>query len=149
MPGGAMPSGAMPPGAMPAGGYVPPRLTPPASRQPAPRVARGVRPNEPTVAPKKEVLIPTPEELGIKSASRTGESTRSTMAVSDLSKVRHQLTELGIVRYQVEYLSGGRVRFSCWLPGSNGQLIQEEGRNETEALQLCLERVKAVVVSRR
>ncbi len=145
---GAMPapSGPVTPRA-PAGGYVPPRLAVPATAtasqaQPAPRLVRGVRGEEPK-RPSR-VSIPTPEELGIAPAGRAD--------AVDWTATRRQLAELGAVRFGLEQLAGGKVRFSCLLKGSAGEaeaLVQADGPTESAAVRDCLEQARRRVARKR
>lgn len=123
-----------------AGSYVPPRLTPPAktavAQPPAPRVARGVPREEPT--PPRPLAIPTPEELGIASPRQA--------QPLDWTVIRRQMSDLGVVRFDLQHLAGGKARFSCWLPGATAgdspRLVQAEGEGELEAVRVCLDRAR-------
>lgn len=124
-----------------AGGYVPPRLVPPAKRQaetPAP-VVRGVRGSEPA---RREADIPTPEELGI------GSTAPAKAEPLDWSAIRRQMTDLGVVRFDVQQLGGGRVRFSCWV-GDAGRLVQADGATEADAVRQGLARAKMQASAKR
>jgi hypothetical protein len=126
----------------PAGGYVPPRLpAPQAQAQPAPRIARGARGEEPK---RPSLTIPTPEELGITPVGRPG--------VVDWTATRRQLSELGAVRFGLEQLPGGKVRFSCLLPATGSErpaLVQADGANESEAVRDVLEQARRQVARKR
>src|SRR5262245_4008911 len=117
-----------------AGGYTPPRLPAPSrpaaqAELPAPRLARGVRGSEPTRS------TPTPEELRIASASRP-ETPAPSAEPLDWTATRRQLADLGVTRFGLEPLAGGKVRFSCWVAASAGEaptLVQADGVNERDA----------------
>jgi hypothetical protein len=101
---------------------------------------RGVRGKE--TAPS--LTIPTPEELGVASAARP--------EVLDWTTTRRQLADLGAVRFGLEHLTGGKVRFSCWLPAPGGEspaLVQADGGNEREAVRDCLEQARRRVTRNR
>ena len=68
----------------------------------------------------------------------------------DWASTRRQLAEVGAVRFGLENLVGGKVRFSCWLP-SNGDaptLVQAEGNSEVEAVRDCLDQARRRLVSK-
>ena len=132
----------------PAGNYTPPRLAAPTRArqpeappaQPAPRVARGLRGSEPARSP---LAIPTPEELGVASSRQPASSARPAETL-DWSAARRQLAEVGAVRFGLENLPGGKVRFSCWLPGNSDSpvVVQADGATEVEAVRDCLEQAR-------
>lgn len=132
-----------PPPQMQAGGYVPPRLQPPTQQRmpvveqrPAPRLARGVRPSESQPRSQDPVAIPSPEELGVTSAGKP--------AALDWNLTHRQMNELGVVRFQMERLSSGGSRFTCWMSGSAAQMVQGDGLSEAEAVRACLDRLRTL-----
>jgi hypothetical protein len=74
----------------------------------------------------------------------------SASAALDWTATRRQLSELGVVRFQVEQLPAGAARFSCWLAGANAAgPIQADGSSEAEAVRLCLERAREQQMRKR
>ena len=118
-------------------------------------VARGARPEEPTkvaapvtsvrnevVAPIRNtvVAIPSPTELGLGSAP----SASATVAL-DWAATHRQLDEIGAVRFEMEKLTSGGAKFTCWLrDGSSLRPITGEGASQSEAVSLCLARARQV-----
>lgn len=122
---------------------------------PAPRAVRGVRAEEPVpAAPRRLAIaplsIPSPEELGVTRAARPTAPTRAVARDLDWTRVRQNLQEMGVSRFQLENTGNGGVRFSCWVgSGSAAQLVQADGSNEAEAVQACLQRASQQPVARR
>ncbi|MFM7148948.1 MAG: hypothetical protein ACKO23_03810 [Gemmataceae bacterium] len=152
------------------GDYHPPRLAPQTARPPAqtaaatapaPRLARGARGSDPAPNASRSMNIPTPEELGISGTSAPTPAVASTFTPSsnalaardpqtlDWTVARKQMTEMGVVRFQLEHLNSGGARFSCWLRGDSSRMVQADGDSESEAVQTCLERARQHVANRR
>ena len=110
-------------------------------------VARGMRPEEPAKAAApapapappvrtSAMVIPSPKELGL------GASTGAPVAV-DWTATHRQLDEIGAVRFEMEKLTAGGSRFSCWVrDGSSLRPVTGEGTSEGEAVRLCLARAR-------
>ena len=144
-----MPGNQAPGGYAPQGGYTQ------ASNQPAvparaggipvlaTGVARGARPEEPAkvAAPVAQVRavavdIPSPTDLGLG-------PTPSAPVALDWAATHQQLDEIGAVRFEMEKLTSGGARFSCWLrDGSSLRPVTGEGASEGEAVRLCLTRAR-------
>jgi hypothetical protein len=120
------------------------------------------------------VAIPSPEELGIRGERVEPENkpavAKATPAPEmpalpsipamtagsaseedvDWRKVHRELKDLGVIRWQWERLSSGRLCFSVWVPSEAGtQLINGEGPTEIDAVRICLERLRNRRVARR
>ena len=106
-------------------------------------VARGIRPEEPakaaapaTAARTSAMVIPSPKELGL------GASAGAPVAV-DWTATHRQLDEIGAVRFEMEKMTSGGSRFSCWVrDGSSLRPVTGEGTSEGEAVLLCLARAR-------
>ena len=104
-------------------------------------VARGMRPEEPVKAPAPAtpvrttaLAIPSPRDLGLGSAAPVA---------LDWTATHRQLDEIGAVRFEMQKLTTGGSRFSCWLPnGSTLRPVTGEGTSEGEAVRLCLARAR-------
>jgi hypothetical protein len=85
------------------------------------------------VAPQM-LNMPTPEQLGVP-------LTPDASADADWANTRHRLTQLGAVSFNLERLSDGCHRFTCFLPTSNPGMthrIEVKASNEAEAIRLAL-----------
>ena len=105
-------------------------------------VARGMRAEEPlesSPAPQvrvSAVSIPSPRDLG--------RGATSTAPIElDWSATRRQLDEVGAIKFEMEKLSSGGSRFSCWVrDGASVRPVTGEGASESDAVRLCLARAK-------
>jgi hypothetical protein len=99
-------------------------------------VARGIRPEEPVKAAPAvrptALAIPSPRDLGLG-------ATPSAPVALDWTATHRQLDEIGAVRFEMQRLTTGGSRFSCWLPdGSTVRPVTGEGASEGEAVSRCL-----------
>ena len=95
---------------------------------PAPKV-RAKAPDEP-----KGLKIPTPEQLGLAPA---------TSASTDWNATRGRLRQLKALCYQLDRVSAGGYKFTCWLPAEQegkSYRVEAEAAGEAEAVRLCLDR---------
>jgi hypothetical protein len=106
------------------------------AQQPLPRpIFRGKGPDEPSAplqAASVRLSMPSPDQLGIASAS----------AMADWAGVHRRLTELGALCVQGEKVEGG-YRFTCLLPTAESQRnhrIEALAASEGEAVRLALDR---------
>jgi hypothetical protein len=94
-------------------------------------------PDEPrTPARPPAVTVPSPEQLGLAPVASSG---------VDWDATRGRLRKLGASCYQIDRLSAGSYRFTCWLPADEAgksYRVEAEGAGETEAVRLCLERAE-------
>ena len=106
-------------------------------------IARGMRPEVPAkaAAPAAPVrttamAIPSPRDLGLGSAP-------GAPVALDWTATHRRLDEIGAVRFEMEKLTSGGSRFSCWVrDGSSLRPVTGEGTSEGEAVRLCLARAR-------
>jgi hypothetical protein len=82
------------------------------------------------------VAIPSPEQLGL--------APTPTSPV-DWNSARGRLQSLKATCFQIDRVSSGVFRFTCWLPAEQtgkSYRIEADGSGEAEAVQLCLERAE-------
>ena len=113
-------------------------------------VARGIRSDEPAraVVPPSQVravamAIPSPRDLGLVSASAAPVAAPAAPVALDWAATRRQLDEVGAVRFEMEKLTSGGSRFSCWVrEGSSLRPVTGEAGSEGDAVRLCLARAR-------
>jgi len=123
----------------------PPRPAPAPTWQPAPVAANGLpRPKVravPADDPPARVVLPSPEALGIRTATAPG---------IDWNVTHARLDRLQAVRFQSDRLPQGGYRVTFILPaGTQSQPVEAVGETEAAAVQLALARAEAQAVAGR
>jgi hypothetical protein len=80
--------------------------------------------------------LPSPEQLGLAPTA---------YSAVDWNGARGKLHDLKATCYQLDRLTSGDYRFTCWLPAEQtgkSYRVEAEGSGEAEAVQKCLERAE-------
>ena len=110
--------------------------TPPPSQQavlprmPNPPVVRGQIPDEAPVRPKPQLVMPTPEALGVPAVPPS------------LTELRVRLDRIGATGFSLDPAPEGGYRFRCQVPTASGpRMVEGRAATEAEAVRRGLEQV--------
>ena len=115
------------------------RVSQPAAASPPPRTVRGQAPDEVSDLHPVQLVLPSPEKLGIALP-------RSAEAAIDWAAAHRRLDQLGATCFHLERSTTGGCKVTCMLPAAQpgrSRQIEAQGRTQAEAVRAALDQAEA------